>query len=50
MNIQFTTATVFVWIRALNGLSFVNLGGNYNRFDGGWEVVDGEVNGGEVGY
>ena len=34
----------------MDGLSFVNLVRNNDRFDRGWEVVDGEVDGGEVGY
>ena len=34
----------------MDGLSFVNFGGDEERFNGGWEVVDGEVDGGEVRY
>ena len=34
----------------MDDLSFVNLGGDEERFDGGWEIVDGEVDGSEVGY
>ena len=33
----------------MNGLSFVNLVGNEDGFNCWWEVVNGEVDGGEIG-
>ena len=34
----------------MDGLSFVDGGGDGYGLDGGWEVINGEVNGSEVGY